>query len=276
MLNQDDYRAGDAAQSLEAERRRITELLEYDVAESLHLLVAQAHAYEQSASGNTQARLTASVLGSLALQALQRVRDLQANLHPTVLNAHGMVAALEILASQTAQLYGLQVDLTLPHSRTRWPAALELALFRVIQVWLSQVRSQAHASSVAISIVYQPPEVTVRLWHNGGLVALDVLHHAFAWLQSLGGAIEYAPFAEQDRTEILLRIAVAPDIALTEREIDVLRLLLEGRANKDIALQLKISVRTVKFHLDNLYSKIGVNSRVEAVIFALQHGLHKR
>src|SRR5215470_16066541 len=115
LPTQNEHQHFEAAQYLEDERRRITDLLEQDVTESLNLLVAQAHAYEQTAGANSQARLAASVLGSLALQTLQHVRDLQANLRPTLLETHGLAPALETLAGQTARLYGVQVDLSFQH-----------------------------------------------------------------------------------------------------------------------------------------------------------------
>lgn len=51
---------------------------------------------------------------------------------------------------------------------------------------------------------------------------------------------------------------------LTGRETDVLRLLAQGLTNKQIALALAISEHTVKFHVSSLYSKLGVNNRMEA------------
>ena len=67
----------------------------------------------------------------------------------------------------------------------------------------------------------------------------------------------------------------APALAepLTDRELDVLRLLARGRQNKEIANELWISERTVKFHVSAILSKLGVGNRTEAVGKAAQVGL---
>lgn len=59
---------------------------------------------------------------------------------------------------------------------------------------------------------------------------------------------------------------------LSDREIDVLRLLAQGLTNKDIAQTLLLSVRTVEAHLRNVYGKLGVHSRTEAALWAVRHG----
>jgi DNA-binding NarL/FixJ family response regulator len=59
---------------------------------------------------------------------------------------------------------------------------------------------------------------------------------------------------------------------LTEREREVLQLVAEGLANKQIALSLSISEHTVKFHLSSLYAKLGVTSRTEAVRTGARRG----
>src|SRR5690606_18627299 len=57
---------------------------------------------------------------------------------------------------------------------------------------------------------------------------------------------------------------------LTEREFEALKLCIAGKTNTDIAEQLFISISTVKFHLRNAYSKLGVNNRKEAFQFMLK------
>jgi two-component system, NarL family, response regulator NreC len=61
--------------------------------------------------------------------------------------------------------------------------------------------------------------------------------------------------------------------ALTRREIDVLRLVVRGHTNRQVAEVLGVSIRTVEGHRANLLGKLGVSSRVELVTYAEEHGL---
>jgi NarL family two-component system response regulator LiaR len=59
---------------------------------------------------------------------------------------------------------------------------------------------------------------------------------------------------------------------LTDREIEVLRLVAKGRSNRQIATQLVLSKRTVQSHLRNIFNKLEVDSRTEAVVNGLKKG----
>lgn len=61
--------------------------------------------------------------------------------------------------------------------------------------------------------------------------------------------------------------------ALTERETDVLRLIVRGNSNREIGAKLFISEATVKTHINNLLSKLGVSDRTQAATMALQRGI---
>jgi HD-GYP domain-containing protein (c-di-GMP phosphodiesterase class II) len=63
---------------------------------------------------------------------------------------------------------------------------------------------------------------------------------------------------------------------LTEREVEVLRLISQGYSKNIVARQLSISVKTVARHIENIYGKIGVSSRAAAALFAMEHQLIQR
>ncbi|MGH2779878.1 MAG: response regulator transcription factor, partial [Thermoleophilaceae bacterium] len=60
---------------------------------------------------------------------------------------------------------------------------------------------------------------------------------------------------------------------LTDREVEVLRLIARGRSNREVAQQLFIAPKTVGRHVENLYRKIGISSRAAAAVFAMEHDL---
>jgi DNA-binding NarL/FixJ family response regulator len=93
----------------------------------------------------------------------------------------------------------------------------------------------------------------IRVVHSGGSLLQPVV--AARLLRQFSGAAAALP--EQ----------------LTERELEVLRQLAKGRQNKEIATELWISERTVKFHVSAILAKLGVGNRTEAVSKAAQLGL---
>ena len=67
--------------------------------------------------------------------------------------------------------------------------------------------------------------------------------------------------------------ASGPGLRLTERELDVLRLVAQGHSNKEIAARLYISENTVKNHVRNMLEKLQLHSRMEAVMYAVRENL---
>lgn len=83
----------------------------------------------------------------------------------------------------------------------------------------------------------------------------------------LAGKTYLAPAAAAKLAEGLTRVQLTP------RELSTLRLMADGKTNKEIANTLGISERTVKTHLGHLFEKLGVTSRTEAVKVATRRGL---
>lgn len=72
---------------------------------------------------------------------------------------------------------------------------------------------------------------------------------------------------------ILMGSVRDPDPGLSERELEVLRLIADGRTNREVAAQLFVSEATVKSHLLHIYGKLGVNDRAAAVAVGFQRQL---
>jgi DNA-binding NarL/FixJ family response regulator len=66
---------------------------------------------------------------------------------------------------------------------------------------------------------------------------------------------------------------ISPHLSLTEREIGILRLLAEGRSNKEIAAALFLTEGTIKGYLSTIFDKLGVEDRTQAALYAVRHGL---
>jgi DNA-binding NarL/FixJ family response regulator len=77
----------------------------------------------------------------------------------------------------------------------------------------------------------------------------------------------------REQVEMARKGEVAPGEALTQREIEILRLLQRGRDTIAIADALTISANTVRTHLQNLFTKLGAHSKLEAVAFAKERGV---
>jgi DNA-binding NarL/FixJ family response regulator len=87
----------------------------------------------------------------------------------------------------------------------------------------------------------------------------------------LGGESHLDPVVQRRLVELATNDR-PPSHGLTPRELQVLRLIAEGRSNTEIARQLYITEGTVKTHVNNLFAKAGVRDRAQAVTYAFRHG----
>lgn len=78
--------------------------------------------------------------------------------------------------------------------------------------------------------------------------------------------------AEFARRPMITRAAVPELSQLTDRELDVFKLLVRGHRNEDMARVLRLGESTIKSHVQHLYQKLGVRDRVQVVIYAYENG----
>lgn len=95
----------------------------------------------------------------------------------------------------------------------------------------------------------------------------QAVHEVVAGKRSLDPAVSLLLRAEEGH------ISSGEAETLTARELDVLHLVVQGARNSEIAQRLNISVKTVETHLTNIYGKMGVQSRAEAIAQAQKQGL---
>jgi DNA-binding NarL/FixJ family response regulator len=91
--------------------------------------------------------------------------------------------------------------------------------------------------------------------------------HARAAVAAMSALAEQALNEARDMAE---EEQPVPSQVLSAREIEVLRLVSQGLTNKEIAYRLGLSARTIQFHLNTIFNKIGVSTRSEAVAVAYQ------
>lgn len=166
------------------------------------------------------------------------------------------------------------------------PPSLEAPLYRFLQEALHNVRKHARASHVTVQIQSLPGLLVAQVSDDGA-----GFHMEQARRQSKGAAKNSALAgfglrAMQERIEqaggvldiiskpgagttIKARFLLAhPPVALTNREREVLRLLVDGATNRVIASELSISVETVKSHVHHIVQKLHVRDRTQAAVLA--------
>ena len=146
-------------------------------------------------------------------------------------------------------------------------SVLEILVLRALAHQAQGDRTSA-LSTVERALVLAAPEGYIRLFVDEGAPMLALLRQAQA-RSSVPGYVAtlLRVFGEQVVSDVH-RSSASPNVLaepLTEREHEVLRLLLEGASNHEIARRLVVSVNTVKRHVYNLCGKLGVQSRAQAI-----------
>ena len=142
---------------------------------------------------------------------------------------------------------------------------------------LTRLKAEHVESKVIVLTMHHDGELATRAMRAGasgfllkqsaGEDLLTAIH------QALAGRVYLTPALTK---EVIERMGAAPDQSaptLTERQLDVLRLILDGRRAKEIATSLQLSPRTVESHKYQIMQTLGVGSTTELVRYAIEHRL---
>lgn len=146
-----------------------------------------------------------------------------------------------------------------------------------------RLRGQGDAPAILILTAHDDSQTIFGLLESGAVgyvlkdEALESLVHAVR--AAARGETWLSPSVAGQVVRRAVREAALGDAqalsGLTPREVEVLRLIGRGLDNAAIAQELVLAKRTVQNHISNIYGKLGLTTRAEAVLFALRHGLGK-
>ena len=190
----------------------------------------------------------------LAQGQLAEARQLLARLLPPAEEAGRIARAIEILAMQAVSASAQQ-----DHAEAL--AALNHALNLAEQEGYIRTFIDEGEPMRLLLLDYQS-EIKKQL---SGHVERDAFR-LLTYTDKLLTAFTHATLVEKSKPETILE-------PLSERELEILRLIATGRTNQEIADILVIALSTVKSHINNLYGKLGATNRVQAIAIARNNGL---
>ncbi len=136
---------------------------------------------------------------------------------------------------------------------------------------IAAIRKEFPEARIVMLSIFETEE---SLWRAVAAGAIGYVSKAAEINEMIAAVREVArgePFFSDGLEEVLAqRLAREP---LTSREFEVLRLLVKGLSNKEIEVQLEVSSSTVKYHLANVFAKLGVSDRTQAATSAVQRGI---
>jgi len=137
---------------------------------------------------------------------------------------------------------------------------------------LTKIRKEFPDMKVAMLSVSQDPELIQTALKRGAnayiVKSIDPDDLAGALRQALEGNVFTTAGITEDPGE-----RAAKDAGLTDRELGIIRAVARGLSNEAISKELWVAEQTVKFHLTNIYRKLGVTNRTEAARYAFEQGL---
>lgn len=275
----------DIATAIEQERARIARDMHDGVVQQLAAALQRLELARRTLETRPEAaRRQLDEAALLINESLGELRHAIASPVPLQLEEQGLTAALRKLARETTRAEpSLRVEVESP-DLSLLPVTLEVVIYRLAQESLANARKHARATRVVIRVRLVRGLLAVEISDNGQGFAGEATGNADEHLglrmmrsrvQQAGGTWEVQS-KRSAGTTIKARFPLStslPAAALTNREREVLRLLMQGLTNRAIAERLSVSAETVKSHLHHIMQKMQVHDRTQAAVTAARQQL---
>ncbi len=169
----------------ENERRHLARELHDEVGQTLTAAKLGLHTMADLFQLSRREKLYGELVASLD-RILTQIRTLSLNLHPSLLDDLGLVAAIRGLGTRMATLSGLKLALSLPESDPRFPPLVEITLYRVIQEALNNIARHAGALRVEITLTIDSGRLRLRIKDDGRGFDLEAMRQRVQAGSSLG------------------------------------------------------------------------------------------
>jgi len=159
--------AAQVTHAQEEERKRIARELHDETLQSLVFISRELEATLESGCEGAGVRERLSTVRALAQANAESLRRFSRDLRPSILDDLGLTPAIEWLTSDLSHRTGIRASLEVTGEMRRLPPSTELHLFRIVQEGLRNVEKHSGASTVTVSVAFEPAQVAVAIRDNG-------------------------------------------------------------------------------------------------------------
>jgi signal transduction histidine kinase/DNA-binding CsgD family transcriptional regulator len=282
MLHFWQARAAERQAAIDAERSRIARDIHdgaaQQIAQAIHALEYAGRVVERQP---VTARQEIDQARETLVESLGSLRQSIASLLPARLERAGLDEALAALLDDFRRS-NPDIEVHYEGARVKLlPPSLEVPIYRLAQEALQNARKHARATLVTVQMQALPGMIVIQVSDNGA--GFDVeqarrntggqrphfgLRSMQERVEQVGGAFMLTSKPGEGTTVKACFPLPTRATALTSREREVLRLLVEGASNRAIAERLSISLETVKSHMRHIMQKLGVKDRTQAAVLA--------
>lgn len=293
-------------QCQEAEYRSLALDVRDELGQTMNTILLRIRDLEEEALSD-RGRAALSDIGNMCVDAIEEVRRIARMLRPTVLDAKGLIPAIEWFCEASEAQTGIRTVFRHSMRELHFSKNAELLIYRILREAFNNVYQHTKATLICVDVDYRDGRFDMAVSDNGcgfdsaqhteGVGIIGMRERAMI----LGGTLEIAsqldkgtkvalscpleqtahdssdymePFFKAG-AQILAGAQKRPsaELPLSEREIEVLRHVARGYTCREIGQMLFLSVRTVETYRMRIMHKLGVKNRSELVDYAMKQNL---